>query len=107
MSERQIHFMINVIRYGHDKRKILGKLYLIIHKYLQCMCIVQKLKKALAKELSSYRQFICFCMLVLCASVFFINTLFIFYYLRIIKANILLLVPLFLITVNFLKVMVK
>jgi hypothetical protein len=45
MSERQINSMINVIRYGHDKRKILGKLYLIIHKYLQCMYIVQKLRK--------------------------------------------------------------
>jgi hypothetical protein len=60
MSERQINCMINVIRYGHDKRKILGKLCLVIHKYLQCMCIVQKLKKYLSKKLRSYRQFECF-----------------------------------------------
>jgi len=107
MSERQIPLMINAIRYGHGKRKIFGKLYLIIHKYLQYKYIVPKLMKNLSKELSSYRKFIGFRMLVFCVSIFFINTLYILYYLSIIKANILLLVPLFLTTVNFLKVTEK
>ena len=102
MSERQIHLLFNAIRYGHGKREILGKCYLIIHKLLQCMYIVLKLKKELSKELRSYRKFIGFRV-----SVFFINTLYTHYYLSIIKANIRLLVPLFLITLNFLKVTVQ
>jgi hypothetical protein len=35
MSERQISLMINVIKYGYGKRKLLGKFCLIIQKYLQ------------------------------------------------------------------------
>jgi len=72
MSERQVNLMINAIRYGHGKRKILGKLYLIIHKYLQYVCVVLKLTKDFSTEFGSYRQLIGFRMLVL----FFINTLY-------------------------------
>jgi len=51
MSEKQISLMINAIRYGHGKRKIPGKLYLIIHKYLQYIYIVLKLTKNYLKNL--------------------------------------------------------
>lgn len=66
-----------------------------------------KIKEILSNELSSYRQFIGFRVLVLCVSIFFINPLCILYYLSIIKANILLLVPQSLIAVKFLKVIVR
>jgi hypothetical protein len=69
--------MINAIRYGNGKRKILGKFYLIIHKHSPYVYIVLKSTKELSKELSPYRKFTGFRMLVLCVSVFFINTLYI------------------------------